>query len=166
MIRPAKIEDLPYVLELIQELADFEKEPQEVEITLNTLEEDGFGAHAKFHCFVADVDEKIVGMALVYPRYSTWKGTVLHLEDLIVKASKRGRGIGSQLLDAVVRYGKELQVKRISWEVLECKVLGGTGSVTRLHFLSFVHFCKSPRLAFRAAIFCCNEFEGCQIHFS
>ena len=119
MIRPAKIEDLPYVLELIQELADFEKEPQEVEITLNTLEEDGFGAHAKFHCFVADVDEKIVGMALVYPRYSTWKGTVLHLEDLIVKASKRGRGIGSQLLDAVVRYGKELQVKRISWEVLE-----------------------------------------------
>ena len=48
-----------------------------------------------------------------------------------------------------------------SWEVLECKVLGGTGSVTRLHFLSFVHFCKSSRLAFRAAIFCCNEFEGC-----
>ena len=52
-----------------------------------------------------------------------------------------------------------------SWEVLECKVLGGTGSVTRLHFLSFVHFCKSSRLAFRAAIFCCNGFEGCQILF-
>ncbi|APY08262.1 GNAT family N-acetyltransferase [Winogradskyella sp. J14-2] len=111
--------DMPRVLELIKELAIFEKEPEAVEVTQNMLEEDGFGHNPKFTCFVIEVDHKVEGMALVYKRYSTWKGEVLHLEDLIVSQSQRGKNLGTQLLDKVVEYGKSLGVKRISWEVLD-----------------------------------------------
>lgn len=76
--------DMPRVLELIQELATFEKEPHAVEVTVADLEKDGFGLNPKFTCFVLEVEHNIEGIALVYPRYSTWKGEVLHLEDLIV----------------------------------------------------------------------------------
>lgn len=117
--RLATIKDMPRVLELINELAIFEKEPDAVEVTLELLESDGFGEHPKFTCFVMEVDNKVEGIALVYPRYSTWKGAVLHLEDLIVSESCRGLGLGTKLLDEVVRYGKDLGVKRISWEVLD-----------------------------------------------
>ncbi len=117
--RLATKEDMPRVLELIKELADFEKEPDAVEITLDMLETDGFGETPKFTCFVVDVDQKVEGMALVYMRYSTWKGEALHLEDLIVSQSQRGKNIGTTLLDEVVRYGKSLGVKRICWEVLD-----------------------------------------------
>lgn len=111
--------DMLRVLELINELAVFEKEPEAVEVTLSDLENDGFGTNPKFTCFVLEQDNIIEGIALVYPRYSTWKGEVLHLEDLIVSEKCRGNGLGTQLLDAVVKYGKELNVKRISWEVLD-----------------------------------------------
>jgi GNAT superfamily N-acetyltransferase len=111
--------DMPRVLELINELAVFEKEPNAVEVTLDLLESDGFGSDPKFTCFVIEVHGRVEGMALVYMRYSTWKGEVLHLEDLIVSQSQRGKSLGTKLLDKVVEYGKSLGVKRISWEVLD-----------------------------------------------
>ncbi len=118
-IREAQKEDMPQVLELIQELAEFEKEPQEVEVTVAELEAAGFGEHPQFHCFLAEVDGTIVGMALTYLRFSTWKGKVVHLEDLIVRESMRGRGIGSALYRRVLEYAQELGVKRVNWEVLD-----------------------------------------------
>lgn len=118
-IREAKIEDMKAVLNLIKELAVFEKEPEAVEVTEEDLKRDGFGSSPKFHCFVAEVENKIEGIALVYKRYSTWKGSVLHLEDLIVSKSMRGHNLGTLLLDEVIKYGNQLGVKRISWEVID-----------------------------------------------
>ena len=118
-IRLATIKDMSQVLNLIKELALFEKESEAVEVTVDDLEKDGFGPYPEFTCFVAEINNKIEGMALVYKRYSTWKGVALHLEDLIVNADKRGLGIGTKLLDAVVKYGHEIGVKRINWEVLD-----------------------------------------------
>lgn len=118
-IRKATQKDLPEVLALVTELAIYEKAGHEVTITLEELEKDGFGENPKFQCFVAESNNKIEAMALVYKRYSTWKGTVLHLEDLIVSKDMRGRGLGTLLLNEVVRYGNKLGVKRICWEVLD-----------------------------------------------
>lgn len=118
-IRHANKSDMPHVLKLIKQLAVFEKEPDAVEVTISDLEKDGFGNNPAYHCFVAEVNNNIEGMALVYSRYSTWKGKTLHLEDLIVNENMRGSGIGSALLDEVVKYGEHLKVKRITWEVLD-----------------------------------------------
>lgn len=118
-IREAEKKDMPKVLELIQELAEFEKEPQEVEVTVEELESAGFGEKPQFHCFLAETDGEVVGMALTYLRFSTWKGKVVHLEDLIVRESMRGKGIGSALYRRVLEYAKELGVKRVNWEVLD-----------------------------------------------
>ncbi len=118
-IRMATQDDMAQVLDLIKELAVFEKEPDAVEVTVNDLRTNGFGEHPKFTCFVAEVDYKIEGIALVYGRFSTWKGNVLHLEDLIVSQKMRGSGLGTALLDEVVKYGNQLNVRRISWEVLD-----------------------------------------------
>ncbi|WP_179352904.1 GNAT family N-acetyltransferase [Winogradskyella vidalii] len=117
--RLALKQDMPRVLELIQELATFEKETDAVEINSSDLQQDGFGSHPKFTCFVLEEDDTIEGIALVYPRYSTWKGEILHLEDLIVSEKYRGKGLGTRLLDAVVKYAKQIGVKRVSWEVLD-----------------------------------------------
>jgi len=110
---------MPRVLELIQELAYFEKESDAVEVSVTDLEQDGFGENPAFYCFVAEIDNTIEGIALIYNRYSTWKGKILHLEDLIVSKAKRGLGIGSALLDKVVQFADNLGVKRINWEVLD-----------------------------------------------
>ncbi|MEZ4793147.1 MAG: GNAT family N-acetyltransferase [Gelidibacter sp.] len=118
-IRLATKQDMVQVLNLITELAIFEKEPDAVEISANDLETNGFGEHPKFTCFVAEVDKKVEGIALIYNRFSTWKGNVLHLEDLVVSQKMRGTGLGTALLDEVVKYGNQLGVKRISWEVLD-----------------------------------------------
>lgn len=118
-IRKAVIQDMRQVLDLITELAVFENEPEAVEIDVATLERDGFGANPAFVCFVAEVTGRVEGIALVYGRYSTWKGKILHLEDLIVSQKMRNKGLGTALLNEVVRYGSTLGVKRISWEVLD-----------------------------------------------
>ncbi|WP_033957251.1 GNAT family N-acetyltransferase [Psychroserpens jangbogonensis] len=118
-VRVAVKKDMPEIFDLIKELAVFEKEPHAVSITVEDLENYGFGNHPKFHCFVADVDGKVKAMALVYMRFSTWKGPILHLEDLVVKQDMRGHGLGTALLDEVVKYGNELDVKRVSWEVID-----------------------------------------------
>ncbi|MEO0525781.1 MAG: GNAT family N-acetyltransferase [Bacteroidota bacterium] len=118
-IREAKSADMPQVLGLVQELAHFEKEGHAVEVTVQDLIKDGFKNEKLFHCFVAEYDGTLVGMALVYPRYSTWKGPVIHLEDLIVTDKMRGSGLGSALLAEVIKYGHRLGVRRICWEVLD-----------------------------------------------
>jgi ribosomal protein S18 acetylase RimI-like enzyme len=118
-VRVATTEDMEQVLKLITELAVFEKEPNAVEVTEADLKKKGFGDSKEFDCFVAEVDQKVIGIALVYTRFSTWKGTVLHLEDLIVSEKMRGYGVGSSLLDQVILYGAELGVKRICWEVID-----------------------------------------------
>ncbi|WP_297706890.1 GNAT family N-acetyltransferase [uncultured Eudoraea sp.] len=118
-IREAVAADMPAVLQLIKELAVFEKEENAVETTTEDLVRDGYGSDKLFHCFVGATNETIAGMALLYPRYSTWKGSILHLEDLIVAEAFRGGGLGTALLDEVVKYGSKLGVKRISWEVLD-----------------------------------------------
>ena len=122
-IREAEKKDMVQVLEMIQELADFENEPDAVEIGAEDLLRDGFTGSEAFRCFVAEAEkESLIGMALVYPRYSTWKGVVLHLEDLLVRQEYRGKGVGSQLLDEVVRFGQQQGVRRVSWEVLDWNV--------------------------------------------
>jgi len=118
-IRQATKNDMPRVLELINELAIFEKEPDAVEVTVKDLQKGAFENPPQFVCFVAEYDNIVEGIALVYNRFSTWKGTILHLEDLIVSQNKRGTGLGTALLDEVVKYGHNLGVKRISWEVID-----------------------------------------------
>ncbi|MDB2606732.1 GNAT family N-acetyltransferase [Zobellia sp.] len=118
-IREAQGVDMPQVLALIKELAVFEKESNAVDVTVDDLIKAGFGEKKLFHCFVGEINNEIIGMALVYPRYSTWKGPVIHLEDLIVSEKMRGSGLGKALLKEVVQYGNNLGVKRISWEVLD-----------------------------------------------
>lgn len=118
-IRDARKEDMSEAHRLIQELADFEHEGHEVETTVADLERDGFGTDPAFHCFVAEANGKIMGIALTFWRYSTWKGKALHLEDLIVTEAARGKGLGNALLRAVVNYGYQHGVKRVQWEVLD-----------------------------------------------
>ena len=118
-IRKATKNDMPRVLELNKELATFEKEPDAVIVTVEQLQKDGFSGHPDFTCFVAETEKQVEGIALVFQRYSTWKGNALHLEDLIVNKEMRGSGMGTALLDRVVEYGAEKGFKRISWEVLD-----------------------------------------------
>lgn len=117
-IRKATRKDMPQVLELIKELADYENASDQVEITINDLEDEGFDK-GSFTCFVADVDGKLEGMALTYFRFSTWKGRTVHLEDLIVRKSMRGTGLGGALYKTVVQFGKDNGVRRIEWVVSE-----------------------------------------------
>lgn len=118
-IRKGQIEDMKAVLSLIQELATFEKEPEAVLITVADLERDGFGENPLFHVFVAEVNSEIVGIALYYYRYSTWKGKTIHLEDLIVKDSMRGSGLGMALYTEIFKQAKKDQVRRVEWNVLD-----------------------------------------------
>lgn len=118
-IREASKDDMPAVLELIKELAVFEKEPDAVIVTAEDLKRDGFGENPAFKCFVAEVDGEIQGMALIYFRYSTWKGKTVHLEDLIVREEFRGRGLGNALYRRVIEYAREQGVKRTEWVVLD-----------------------------------------------
>ena len=119
ILREAKKTDMASVLMLIKELATFEKETHAVEVTRDDLERDGFGEAPSFKVFVAENDGEIVGMALFYERYSTWKGRSIHLEDLIVKQEYRAKGIGNALYTKVLSYAHEQKLRRVSWEVLD-----------------------------------------------
>ena len=119
IIRKGNVEDMPRVLELIQELAIFEKQPDAVQVTVADLERDGFGPNPLFQILVAEVDGEIPGIALFYNRYSTWKGKTIHLEDLIVSEKYRGSGIGMKLYQAVMEEAKKQNVRRVEWNVLD-----------------------------------------------
>lgn len=118
-IRIAKAADMPTVLQLIQELANFENEPDAVSITTETLVQFGTGKNPLFTCFVAENESVIIGIALIYHRFSTWKGKSLHLEDLVVTESYRNKGVGSLLYNAVMKFAKTHDIPRVSWEVLD-----------------------------------------------
>jgi GNAT superfamily N-acetyltransferase len=119
IIRKGEKKDMPAVLALIKELALFEKEPHAVIITVADLERDGFSKEPLFHLFVAEDNHEIIGVALYYYRYSTWKGKTIHLEDLIVNHEHRGTGAGFALYKKVIQQGKIENVKRIEWTVLD-----------------------------------------------
>ena len=118
-IRKGRSEDMQAVLGLIQELAHFEKEPNAVLVTVDDLIRDGFGPNPLFHFFVAEVENEVVGIALYYYRYSTWKGKIIHLEDLVVKDKMRGTGLGYALYSEIIKQGKLDNVRRIDWHVLD-----------------------------------------------
>lgn len=118
-IRKGKKEDLPQVLSLIKELAIYEKAPSEVTVTIKELENDGFGSQAIFSFFVAETENKIVGAAIYYYKYSTWKGKCIFLEDIIVNEAYRGNQIGKKLVEALILESKLLGAKRLEWQVLD-----------------------------------------------
>jgi GNAT superfamily N-acetyltransferase len=118
-VREGRKEDLPQVLELVKELAAYEKALHEVSNTLEMMEEDGFGEHPVFGFFVAERDSLIIGISLYYYRYSTWKGRRLYLEDIVVTQSERGAGIGKLLFDATVKKAKDDNCTGMMWQVLD-----------------------------------------------
>jgi GNAT superfamily N-acetyltransferase len=119
IIRKGTPQDMPDVLALITELAVFEKEPDAVVISTEDLIRDGFSENPLFHTFVAEVNEEIIGVALYYYRFSTWKGKTIHLEDLIVKENNRGTGAGFALYSEIIKQGKKDNVRRMEWNVLD-----------------------------------------------
>lgn len=118
-IRQGLKEDLPRVLELIKELAEFERAPLEVTNTLKQLEEDGFGRRPVYGFFVAEIEDRIIGLSLYYWRYSTWKGKRLYLEDIIVTASERGKGAGQMLFNRTMEKALEENCTGMMWQVLD-----------------------------------------------
>lgn len=118
-LRVAQKQDCWRLMELINELAVFEKAPQEVTVTLQQFEEAGFGPRPIWKAFVAEVDGFIVGFALYYVRYSTWKGSRLYLEDLIVTEIMRGKGIGKLLFNRLIQEASEMGFNGMSWQVLD-----------------------------------------------
>lgn len=119
MIREGKWEDLPRVLELIKELAVYERAAEEVTNTVAMMEKDGFGPNPVYGFFIAEKDNAIVGLALYYYRYSTWKGKRLYLEDIIVTESFRGKGIGKQLFEVVLKKTLAEKCTGMMWQVLD-----------------------------------------------
>jgi GNAT superfamily N-acetyltransferase len=118
-IRRAVNQDCTKLLELINELALYEKAPQEVTVTLEHFEESGFGKNPVWWAYVAQEDGIILGFALYYIRYSTWKGQRMYLEDILVTEKARGKGIGKLLMDQLIVEAKERKLNGIVWQVLE-----------------------------------------------
>jgi len=118
-IRVAIKQDCPRLLELINELALYEKAPHEVTVTLKEFEDAGFGEKPVWKAFVAEDNGSIIGMALFYTRYSTWKGCRLYLEDLVVTEEFRGKGIGKSLFDRIIVEAKEMGYNGMTWQVLD-----------------------------------------------
>ncbi len=122
IIRKGEEKDMARVLQLIVELAVFEKSPNAVVITVEDLVRDGFGESPLFHTFIAEIDGKIVGIALYYYSFSTWKGRTIHLEDLIVTEESRGLGVGFALYSEVMKQGLADNVGKIEWIVLDWNI--------------------------------------------
>ena len=118
-IREGKKADLPYILQLIKELAEYENAIHKVAITLDELEVDGFGEKPYYYFLVAEQRNKIIGMTFYFIRYSTWKGKVLFLEDFIVSKEYRRMGVGKKLFDATIKICKKLNAKAMCWQVLD-----------------------------------------------
>lgn len=118
-IRPGKKEDLPRVLELVKELALYEKAPHEVTNTVDRMEKDGFGPNPIFGLFVAEENNTIVGISIYYWRYSTWKGKRLYLEDIVVTENQRGKGTGKLLFDRTMQHALDENCTGMMWQVLE-----------------------------------------------
>ena len=118
-VRLGKKEDMQAVFNLITELAVFEKEPDAVEITVTDLVRDGFSETPKFKVFVAEQGSNVIGIALFYERFSTWKGRTIHLEDLIVTKSKQKIGAGKALYTAVLKFAFDNNFNRVAWEVID-----------------------------------------------
>jgi GNAT superfamily N-acetyltransferase len=119
IIRKAEKKDCARLMELIYQLAVFEKAPQEMTVTLEHFQESGFGEHPVWWAYVAEVDERVEGFALFYIRYSTWKGQRMYLEDILVNEELRGQGIGKLLFDKLFDEAKERKLNGIVWQVLD-----------------------------------------------
>lgn len=118
-IRKGLASDLPRVLELIKELAAYEKAPLEVENTVEEMMEDGFKENPIYYLLIAEENSIILGIAIYYIKYSTWKGKCVFLEDIIVTETERGKGTGAKLFEEVIRISKEMKVRRMEWQVLD-----------------------------------------------
>jgi GNAT superfamily N-acetyltransferase len=118
-IRKAQRSDVPAMLSLIKELATFEREPAAVITTAESMERDGFSNEKIFDALVAEYENEIVGLAVFYTCYSTWKGKIVYLDDLIVTEKMRGKKIGKQLLNEVARIAKESGANQLRWHVLD-----------------------------------------------
>ncbi|SDD98095.1 GNAT family N-acetyltransferase [Niabella drilacis] len=118
-IRNAVAADCQRILELVKELADYEKAPQEVTVSLEHFTESGFGPNPVWWAFVAETENGIVAFALYYIRFSTWKGQAMYLEDILVTENMRGHKIGARLFDRLFEEAKEKGFKRICWQVLD-----------------------------------------------
>jgi GNAT superfamily N-acetyltransferase len=119
IIRKAVEEDCARLLELITELAIYERAPDDVTVTLAHFVESGFGKNPVWWAFVAEVDGRIEGFALYYIRYSTWKGQAMYLEDIVVTEKMRGRKLGKLLFDRLIEEARARKWKRIIWQVLD-----------------------------------------------
>ncbi|MBK9733148.1 MAG: GNAT family N-acetyltransferase [Chitinophagaceae bacterium] len=119
IIRKAEKKDVPAMLALIKELAAYEKAPQEVSNTIERMEQDGFGEQPSFFSHVAELDGMVVGVAIYYTAYSTWKGKYIYLDDIVITEKFRGHGIGKQLFDGVGAFAKSIGANLLRWHVLE-----------------------------------------------
>ena len=119
LIRKGKKKDLPAVFELICELAIFEKAPEQVTNTVRDMEADGFGKNPVFDFYVAELNDKIIGIAVYFTKYSTWKGKGLYLDDLLVTEEHRRKGIGKKLFDQIIIEAKNMNARQMHWQVLD-----------------------------------------------
>lgn len=118
-IRKATPHDVPAMLQLIKELAAYEREPKAVINSEAMMLADGFGANAIYKALVAEKNEKIIGLALYYTAYSTWKGKILYLDDIVVTENERRNGVGRKLIDTLLMEAKQEGFNQIRWQVLE-----------------------------------------------
>lgn len=119
LIRKAQRSDCPAMMALVQELAVFEKAPEEVTVSPVHFEESGFGPQPVWWAWVAEHEGQVIGMALYYIRFSTWKGQRMYLEDIVISEAHRGKGAGTLLMDALIAEAREKQFSGITWQVLE-----------------------------------------------